>query len=392
VLIGHLMYCSLLLSLHQRSTVCTPGFCMYFQTRRTTHRSAATGKSSAEPLPGGEEPTVLRRSRRSRTPTRHFESEISPTTPRKQQTAAAPPTKPPNKKSPRKRQHHLEEEEDTDEEEFDVQRSEYELRSHFARRKSPRRIEERHYFHSEVPQPRKTQGSNGSTSADSTTLSQFGGTTDGGAAAASNAVLSSDEEEERRRGGQGSSVTPQISVYESRVRKRLSSLSSLTRKKVAEALTGLAGRKDDEPASSQSKSALPPPEASQPAEPPAHLSSSHHVYETHSRTTDPHPTDPSLSPVVTRRKLRSTTVTTAAVPSGPKARDPPPSSEDASTDSPPDLTAFETQPWAEKTPPVLSTTNKFPQWMKFGWEEMFFIFIVISLLLFAYYCFYSDDC
>ena len=361
---------------------------MYFQTRRTTRHLAATGKSSAEPLPEDEELPVLRRSQRARTPTHHFASEMAATTPRKQQTAA-PPTKP---KSPRKRQLRLEEEENTDEDEFDVQRSEYELRSHFARRRSPRRIEERHYFHSEIPQPRKTQGSNGSASADNTTLSQFGGTTEGGAAAA---VLSSDEEEERGRGGQGSSVTPQISVYESRVRKRLSTLSSLTRKKVAEALTGLAGRKDDEPATSQSKSAFPPPEASQPAEPPAHLSSSHHVYETRSRSIDPHPTEPStssFSPVVTRRKLHSTTVTTAAVPSGPKVRDQPPSSEDSSTDSPPDLTAFDTQPRAQKTPPVLTTTAKVPQWMKFGWEEMFFIFVVVSLILFAYYCFYSDDC
>ncbi|CAI8011134.1 Probable chromo domain-containing protein LHP1 [Geodia barretti] len=96
----NLAACSVLLDeYHARKAAASPP-----KTRRTTRHLAATGKSSAEPLPEDEELPVLRRSQRARTPTHHFASKMAATTPRKQQTAA-PPTKP---KSPRKRQLRLE--------------------------------------------------------------------------------------------------------------------------------------------------------------------------------------------------------------------------------------------------------------------------------------------
>ena len=319
------------------------------------------------------------------------------------------PTKTP-KKTPRKRQHLTEEEEDTDEEEFISKRSEYELRSRFTRRRSPRRQEELHYFNSELPQPRKPQGNNGSVAPDGTAPTQPEPVS--GGAATSKIVLSSDEEEERGggrggggggSGGQEISVTPQISVYESEVRKRLSSLSSLTRKKVAEALTSLTGGNGDKSASTQTNPTVQPPEASKPVEPPTALSSSLRAYGTRSHT-DPHPMDSHPTPsstVVTRKTLRSsTTITTSTpIPAAPRTkRDPPPPpppppvEEEESTDSPPDIAAFEPKPPSEKVRPPSSPVEKVPQWMKFGWEETVFVLIVIGLLLFAYYCFYSDDC
>lgn len=399
---------------------------------------------------------MLRRSQRARTPTRHFLTEVATAAPRKQQstTAGKPPKKSPRKKqpvpeeeeetdeedfdvqrseyelrsrfarrrsprrheepqpmtptktpkkTPRKRQH-LPEEEDTDEEEFVIKRSEYELRSRFAQRRSPRRQEELHYFNSELPQPRRPQGNNRSVAPDGTTPSQPEPVS--GGAATSKIVLSSDEEEERGGGrgggGQEISVTPQISVYESEVRKRLSSLSSLTRKKVAEALTSLTGGNGDKSASTQTNPTIQSPEASKPVQPPTALSSSLRAYGTLSHT-DPHPMESLPTPsstVVTRKTLRSsTTITTSTpIPAAPKTKrdppppPPPPMEGELSTDSPPDIAAFEPKLPSEKIRPPSSPVEKMPQWMKFGWEETVFVLIVIGLLLFAYYCFYSDDC
>ena len=349
-----------------------------FQTRRTTRRSLAAARikvSSDNEAPPGP----VRRSQRARTPTRYFLSELH--VPTRRRRSVTP--KPAKKEVKAEKNPTEDEEEEEEEEDFEVDRSEYELRSHShtTPRKSPRRHHSTHYFNSELPQPwphhltqQQTDGKGENTEVSSSYKLQSTTTTH---SVATSTALSSDEE----LGGAGeTAVTPRISLFESKMRKQLSDLSSTTRKMVSEALASQLSAVTSETA--------PPPakELSQPRVQPAHSQrpkaptlSSPHVYETRSRTTQSQQTQPS-QPAVTRMRLCSNKTPVLDQNEKEKATQP--------SITTPQLSQ-EPQPSAEwdDTPP-----QPYPQWMELGWEEVILALIIVGLLIFAYYCFYSDGC
>ena len=227
--------------------------------------------------------------------------------------------------------------------------------------------------------------------------------------------LSSDEE---ATGTGEASATSQISMYESKMRKRLDDLSNMTKKIVSEALTGRPVPVP-QPAQPQSQ----PDEPVQPT-PPTHDVTSPSLPSppvTRSRVTArSHRVQPSQPPI-TRMRLRSSkapanteqeekktekstqvspiAVTTTAAQtfpepstqeSDPSAQESDPSAQESEAsvqDSEP--SAQESQPLdvSPQTPP-----QPYPQWAQLGWEEVIFTLIIVALVLFAYYCFYSPSC
>ena len=265
-----------------------------------------------------------------------------------------------------------EEEEEETEEPFTVDRSEYELRSHHTTpRKSPRRRTSTHYFNSELPQPRRQHqahqltGEEGWIAEDTELANKPHSGTVKHTTESSSVALSSDEESQET--VEGSRVSPRLSLYESKMRKRLNKLTDVAKKKVTEALNGLSANK-------AGKDSLPQPTHS--------AVSASHVHQTHSGTTNSQQTQPP----VTRMTLQSTSkasarekgtttlappIITPKLPPEPQPVDPEPS-EAAVAHSPDD------QPY--------------PQWMQLGWEEVIFSLIILGLVIFAYYCFGSDGC
>ena len=316
-----------------------------------------------------EEPLLVpvRRSKRARTPAQYFLSELPSVTPQPAKT---------NK------------DDKTSTEEVEVDRSEYELRSHATPRKSPRRQISTHYFNSELPQPHKHPHNQQPT--DNGWIAEEEPTSDEVVTSyklrstrqakektnsTSLALSSNDEEDEHKE--RETSVTPRISLYETRMRKRLNNLTNATKKKMTDALTSLTGGENDQAGpSSSSKLAQPPTTRSQTAfKPPvATVSSSSHA------TTSSHTT---RTPPINRMRLRSTNTTTSNVIIPPDQ-----TKGVLSTDSV-DPSSITTDPLEQFTPP---TQQMYPQWMRLGWEEIFFAFVLVGLMIFAYYCFNSESC
>ena len=274
-----------------------------------------------------------------------------------------------------------------------MDRSEYELRSHTMPRRSPRRRTSTHYFNSELPQPRhhhtaqepRTEIERGKTAENvgqegeevSRTYDLRSGATKPSATTAT-VALSSDEELEEVG---DTSVTPRISLYESKMRQRLSNLSSMARKNIADVRSSLTatGKTDG---ALMTKPAEPPSLVQQPAEVPVPISS-FHVYETrsHTRQTQQHLQHLHDQPPASRMRLRSSG--TAKIPA---PREKGVSSIDAPDESP------LPEPELSPSPDDLPAHQTYPQWMQLGWGEMVFTMILVGLILFAFYCFYNDQC
>lgn len=322
----------------------------------------------------------VRRSQRARTPTRYFLSEM----PRRRRRSLTP------KKEEKVEKHTTtteDEEEKEGEESFEVKRSEYELRTNFhtTPRRSPRRHNSIHYFNSELPQHRQHQPPQQKkgwiAEDDEVSTYQLRSTKTKHSGVPPATALSSDDE------SQETDVSPRISLYESKMRQRLKNLSNVTKKKVSEALTSLSTQatkpatQSDEERGQASKSVQP--NSSQQPKPPSIPST--HMYETRSRSAQSRQTQTS-QPTITKMQLRSSKdnkekeqvtsqpppiITSSQLSQGPLVPDPQP-------DGPP-------QNENPQQPP-------YPQWMELGWEEVVITFIILGLILFAWYCFSSDDC
>ena len=377
--------------------------CSLQTARHNTHRQTARVPVEVSSDDEEHKTTALspRRSHRARTPTRYFLSEVP--TPRKRRSVTPKPTA----STEREEESSTEEEEEEDSEggKETVERSEYDLQSYAMLRRSPRRKNSTHYFNLELPQPRKQGSGKGWVAEDDTAtpdevvMSQGNQPTREAkrTTVAHSLALSSDEE---GRGEGGKSVTPRISLYETRMRERLGKLTSVTKKQVTDAFSSLTARKSDPPSSSSSTSSSFQPQPDQPpttrsqakSKPPSKsslattLSSS--VYETRSRMTWSQPLV--LSPPATQMSLRSSkTITTTATAT--TTLSPPDQTKGVlSTDSPPpplDPSSVTEPVELPPTPP-----QGYPQWMRFGCDEVVLLLVVFSLILFAYYCFHSDGC
>ena len=325
-------------------------------------------------------PRPVRRSQRARTPTRYFLSEL----PSRRRRSLTP------KKEEKVEKHTstTEDEEEREEgESFEVKRSEYELRSNFhtTPRRSPRRQNSTHYFNSELPQPRQHHPPKKGWIAEDDEVSTYqlrsAKTKTSARSPPATALFSDDESQE-------TDVSPRISLYESKMRERLKNLSNITKKKVSEALTSLPTQSTKPATQSEEERAGPSklvqPNSSQQPKPPSIPST--HTYETRSRSARSRQPQPS-QPAITRMQLRSSKdnkekeqvtsqppppiITTPQLSQGPLVPDPQP-------DGPP-------QNENPQQPP-------YPQWMELGWEEVVITFIILGLILFAWYCFSSNEC
>ena len=279
------------------------------------------------------------------------------------------PTEDEEKEEKEQEEEEKEEEEGTDEP-FTIDRSEYELRStHPTPRKSPRRKTSIHYFDSELPHPRQHHQAHQPTeekgwiAEESEVASKPSSGTVKHSTVSSSAALSSDEELQEP--VEGTRVSPRLTLYESKMRKRLSKLTDAAKKKVTEALDGLSANKEG-------KDKLPQP---------AHSTvSTSHVYQTHSSTAKSQQTQPP----VTRMTLRS--ASKASVPEKSKATLAPPITT-------PKLLPEPVAPEPSEPEVAHSQADQpYPQWMQLGWEEVMLTLIIVGLLIFAYYCFGSDGC
>lgn len=356
----------------------------FLQTRRTTRRSLAAARivaSNDDPLH-----RPVRRSQRAHTPTRYLMSEL-PSRRRRSMT-------PKKEEKKEKVEKNATEDDEEEGEPSEVERSEYELRSNFPTtpRRSPRRKDSIHYFNSELPQHRQHQlkrqqptekGWIAEDSKVSTTTHQLRSAVTKHTTVSPTVALSSDEESQEM---DENSVIPRISLYESKMRKRLKNLSNLTKKKVSEALTSLS-TKETKPAAEERAQPGKPVQSSRSQQPKLPPVPSTHGYETRSRTARSRQTQSSQPPITTMQ-LRSSQdldhkekekvtsqppplITSSRLSQGPLVPDPQPG-------APP-------QDEIPQQPP-------YPQWMELGWAEVITTVIVLGLILFAYYCFSSESC
>lgn len=339
-----------------------------FQTRRTTRRSLAAARIAGDEDPP---PRPVRRSQRARTPTRYFLSELS--------TRRRRSVTPKKEEKVEKHTTTTEDEEEKEEEEpFEVKRSEYELRSNFhaTPRRSPRRQNSTHYFNSELPQhrqhhqPKEKKGWVAEDDEGSTYQLRSAKTKHSAAAAA----LFSDDESQ---GTDEKSVNTRISLYESKMRQRLKNFSNITKKKVSEGL-GLSTQATTQSDEERAQSKPFQPTRSQQPKPPSIPST--HMYGTRSRSAQSRQTQTNQPPIP-KMQLRSSKHQKEQVTSQP----PPiitssqgPLVPDHQPDGPP-------QDENPQEPP-------YPQWMQLGWEEVIITFIILGLILFAWYCFSSNGC
>ena len=385
-----------------------------FQTKHTTRHSLAVARIPTIELSSDEDDALsgpVRRSLRPRTPTRYFQSELPV---RRNRRSVTP--RPAGRGGTAKGKNYSTEE-DEDDEKVEVDRSKYELRSHAGPKRSPHRQQpSTHYFNSETPQhhPRHHTPQQPSDDDDGdegwiAEESEEPKTYELHATAKHTTVgLSSDEEATGT--GEASAIS-QISMYESKMRKRLDDLSNMTKKMVSEALTGRPVPVP-QPAQPQSQ----PDEPVQPT-PPTNDATSPSLPSppvTRSRVTArSHRVQPSQPPI-TRMSLRSSkasanteqeekkmekstqvspiAVTTTAAQTFPEplAQE----SEASAQESHP--SAQESEPLAQESQPLdvspQTPPQPYPQWAQLGWEEVIFTLIIVALVLFAYYCFYSPSC
>ena len=225
---------------------------------------------------------------------------------------------------------------------------------------------------------------------------------------APSAALSSDEETAGIGGSEleSTAVTPRISLYESKVRKRLNELSEMTKKSLSEAISAKtkAGQQQQKQQEQQqpsdkdmqsTRTFVPSPPMTRSRALQARQTLTVQPSTTYARTKLREQQDGEKKD--TKRKREGEGKEPEAKIEQEKEGD----EEDGAADElssvvhpqPTEDLSTQEEHLLPQPPQTADQGQAEPyQWMQLGWEEVTFTFVVLALMIFAYYCFYSESC